>query len=64
MENIVFMGCSSRDAISDEYKELSTNISKIFIKLKFQKFEWFFDWNFRKFPNNNKKLFINIQTIW
>ena len=32
MENIVFMGCSSRDAISDEYKELSTNISKIFIE--------------------------------
>lgn len=31
MENIVFMGCSSRDAISDEYKELTTNISQIFI---------------------------------
>lgn len=31
MENIVFMGCSSRDAISDEYKDLTTNISQIFI---------------------------------
>lgn len=30
--NIVFIGCSSRDAISDEYKELSTNISKIFVE--------------------------------
>ena len=31
MENIVFMGCSSRDAISDEYKELTTRISKLFV---------------------------------
>jgi uncharacterized protein (TIGR00730 family) len=30
-KDIVFMGCSSRDAINDEYKELTTNISNIFI---------------------------------
>lgn len=33
MENnkIVFMACSSRDAINEEYKELSTRISEIFV---------------------------------
>ena len=30
--NIVFMACSSRDAIANEYKEISINISKIFVK--------------------------------
>ena len=31
-KKIVFIGCSSRDAIKDEYKELATDISEMFIE--------------------------------
>lgn len=60
--NIVFMACSSRDAISNEYKELSTKISKIFVKNNYSlatggASTGMMGKSFLEFHNNNKEIY-------
>ena len=62
MENIVFMGCSSRDAISDEYKELTTRISKLFVDNNYSlatggASTGMMGTSFLEFHNNNKNVY-------